>query len=109
MIKSQSEDISVLNEEIAKAINDTESIKLRLAVCQLLAEKQAEEIAFYERMKKRLRAASYVEFGVGVPCLVIGLLPIWTDEQQNIKNIFLGIGATGTAAGAATFVFTIHF
>lgn len=109
MVKSQSEDISVLNEEIAKAINDTESIKLRLAVCQMLAEKQAEEIAFYERMKKRLRAAAHVEIGIGVPCLVIGLLPIWTDEQQNIKNLFLGIGAASTVAGTATFVFTIHF
>lgn len=109
MVKSQNEDIGIINEQLGKAIEDTETIKIKLAVCRMLAEKQAEEIAAYQKMKKRLRALSYVELAVGVPCLVIGCLPIWTPEQQNIKNLFLGIGGTATAAGGFTFAFTITF
>ena len=109
MVKSQNEDIGIVNEQLGKAIEDTETIKTKLAVCRMLAEKQAEEIAAYSKMKKRLRTTSYVEFGIGVPCLVIGLLPIWTNEQQNIKNLLLGIGGTATAAGVLTFTFTITF
>ena len=60
-------------------------------------------------MKKRVRSTSYIELGIGITCLFFGCLPIWTDEQQNIKNLFLGVGATGTAAGAIGFVFTITF
>ena len=109
MVKSQNEDIGIVNEQLGKAIEDTETIKTRLAVCRMLAEKQAEEIAAYQKMKKRLRTAAYVEIAVGVPCLVIGCLPIWTPEQQNIKNLLLGVGGTATAAGGFTFAFTITF
>ena len=69
----------------------------------------AEEIAALTKMKKRLRTTAYVELAVGVPCLVIGCLPIWTPEQQNIKNLLLVVGGTATAAGAFTFTFTITF
>jgi len=109
MVKSQSEDIGIVNEQLGKAIEDTETIKTKLAVCRMLAEKQAEEIAAYSKMKKRLRTLSYVELGIGVPTLVLGCLPIWTNEQQNIKNLLLGVGGTATAAGAFTFTFTITF
>lgn len=68
-----------------------------------------ELIASYERMRKRIRATAYAELGIGIPCLIMGCLPIWTDEQQNIKNLFLGIGGTATAASGFTFVFTITF
>ena len=90
-------------------MEDVEFIKKQNEINQALANKLSEEIAAYEKMKKRLRATSYVEFGIGIPCLVVGFLPIWTDEQQNIKNLFLGIGATATTAGVATFTFTITF
>ena len=109
MVKSQNEDLGVVNEQLAKAYEDTEAIKMRLAICQLLVEKQAEEIAAYTKMKKRLRTLSYVELGIGVPTLVLGCLPIWTNEQQNIRNLLLGIGGSFTAAGGITFTFTITF
>ena len=96
-------------EEWNKAVADTESLKAQIDTNLKLATKLTEELAAYQRMKKRLRVASYVELGVGVPCLVLGLLPIWTDGQQNIKNLLLGIGGTATAAGCATFAFTITF
>ena len=60
-------------------------------------------------MKKRIRSTAYAELGIGIPCLIIGMLPIWTDEQQNIRDLFLGIGGTATAASGFTFVFTITF
>lgn len=60
-------------------------------------------------VRKRARTISYVELGVCVPCLVLGCLPIWTDGQQNIRNLLLGIGATGTTAGVATFIVTFRF
>lgn len=109
IIKSQNEDMKLALEEWNKAVADTESLKAQIDTNLKLATKLTEELAAYQRMKKRLRVASYVELGVGVPCLVLGLLPIWTDGQQNIKNLFLGIGGTATAAGCATFAFTITF
>lgn len=109
MVKSQNEDIGIINEQLGKAYEDTESIKTRLAICQLLAEKQGEEIAYYSRMKKRVRTASYIELGIGLPTLILGCLPIWTSDQQNIKNLLLGIGGTATSAGAVSFAFTITF
>ncbi len=109
MTKSQLQDLGIVNEQLGLATQETESLKIQIEANLRLATKMAEEIAAYQRMKKRLRTTAYVELGVGIPCLVIGMLPIWTNEQQNIKNLFLGIGGTATAAWGATFVFTITF
>lgn len=109
MSKSQLQDLGIVNEQLGLATQETESLKIQIEANLRLATKMSEEIAAYQKMKKRLRTTAYVELAVGVPCLVLGCLPIWTNEQQNIKNLFLGIGATGVAAGGATFVFTITF
>ena len=109
MTKSQLQDLGIVNEQLGLATQETESLKIQIEANLRLASKMAEEIAAYEKMKKRLRTTAYVELAVGVPCLVIGCLPIWTDEQQNIKNLFLGVGGTATAAGGFTFAFTITF
>lgn len=109
MTKSQLQDLGIVNEQLGLAQQETESLKIQIEANLRLATKMAEEIAAYQRMKKRLRTTAYVELGIGIPCLVIGMLPIWTDEQKNIQNLFLGIGGTSTAAGGATFVFTITF
>ena len=55
----------------------------------------------------RLRTTSYVELGIGVSSLVVGLLPIWTDDQKNLQNIFLGVGGAMTVSGGITFTFTL--
>ena len=109
MTKSQLQDLGIVNEQLGLATQETESLKVQIEANLRLASKIAEEIAAYEKMKKRLRTTAYVELAVGLPCLVIGCLPIWTDEQQNIKNLFLGVGGTATAAGGFTFAFTITF
>ena len=109
IIKSQSEDLALALDEWNRALEDTNLLRTQLEINEKLARKAQEELTALKNMKKRLRTASYVELGVGVPCLVLGLLPIWTDEQQNIKNLLLGIGGTATAAGGVTFVFTITF
>lgn len=109
IIKSQSEDLAMALDEWNKALEDTNLLKTQLEINEKLARQAQEEVAALKNMKKRLRTASYVELGIGVPCLVLGLLPIWTDEQQNIKNLLLGIGGTATASGGVTFIFTITF
>lgn len=109
MTKSQLQDLGIVNEQLGLATQETESLKVQIEANLRLASKMAEEIAAYEKMKKRLRTTAYVELAVGLPCLAIGCLPIWTDEQQNIKNLFLGVGSTATAAGGFTFIFTITF
>ena len=109
IIKSQSEDLAMALDEWNKALEDTNLLKVQLEINEKLARQAQEEVAALKNMKKRLRTASYVELGIGVPCLVLGLLPIWTDEQQNIKNLLLGIGGTATASGGVTFIFTITF
>lgn len=109
MTKSQLQDLGIVNEQLGLATQETESLKIQIEANLRLASKMAEEIAAYEKMKKRLRTTAYIELVVGVPCLVIGCLPIWTDEQQNIKNLLIGVGGTATAAGGFTFAFTITF
>ena len=101
--------MGIVNEQLGLATQETESLKIQIEANLRLASKMAEEIAAYEKMKKRLRTTAYVELAVGVPCLVIGYLPIWTDEQQNIKNLLIGVGATSTIAGGVGFTFTLSF
>ena len=109
MTKSQLQDLGIVNEQLGLATQETESLKIQIEANLRLASKMAEEIAAYEKMKKRLRTTAYIELVVGVPCLVIGCLPIWTDEQQNIKNLLIGVGATSTIAGGVGFTFTLSF
>ena len=109
MTKSQRQDLGIVNEQLGLATQETESLKIQTEANLRLASKMAEEIAAYEKMKKRLRTTAYIELAVGVPCLVIGCLPIWTDEQQNIKNLLIGVGATSTIAGGVGFTFTLSF
>ena len=109
MTNSQLQDLGIVNEQLGLANQETESLKVQIEANLRLASKMAEEIAAYEKMKKRLRTAAYVELAVGVPCLVIGCLPIWTDEQKNIQNLLIGVGATSTIAGGAGFTFTLSF
>ena len=107
MTKSQLQDLGIVNEQLGLATQETESLKIQIEANLRLASKMAEEIAAYEKMKKRLRTTAYIELAVGVPCLVIGCLPIWTDEQKNIQNLLIGVGTTSTIAGGVGFTFTL--
>ena len=109
IIKSQSEDLAIALDEWNKALEDTSLLKTQLEINERLAKQSQEELAALKNMKKRLRTVSYIELGIGVPCLVFSLLPIWTDEQQNIRNLLFGIGGTAAASGGVTFIFTITF
>lgn len=109
MTKSQLQDLGIVNEQLGLATQETESLKIQIETNLRLASKMAEEIAAYEKMKKRLRTTAYIELAVGVPCLVIGCLPIWTDEQKNIQNLLIGVGTTSTIAGGVGFTFTLSF
>lgn len=109
IIKSQSEDLAIALDEWNKALEDTSLLKTQLEINERLAKQSQEELAALKNMKKRLRTVSYIELGIGVPCLIFSLLPIWTDEQQNIRNLLFGIGGTAAASGGVTFIFTITF
>ena len=101
--------MGIVNEQLGLATQETESLKIQIETNLRLASKMAEEIAAYEKMKKRLRTTAYIELAVGVPCLIIGCLPIWIDNQKNIQNLLIGVGATSTIAGGVGFTFTLSF
>lgn len=109
MTNSQLWDLGISNKQLGLAIQEIESLKIQIEANLKLASKMAEEIASFERIRKRTRTVSYIELGIGIPCFIIGFLPIWTKEQQNIKNLFLGVGGTAITTGAATFIVTVRF
>ena len=98
-----------LKQALKSNKKDTSIVVVELGELYGKVKKLNELIASYEKMKKRLRTTAYVELGVGIPCLVIGMLPIWTDEQKNIQNLLIGVGATSTIAGGVGFTFTLSF
>ena len=98
-----------LKQALKSNKEDTSIVVVELGELSGKVKKLNEIIASYEKMKKRLRTTAYVELGVGIPCLVIGMLPIWTDEQKNIQNLLIGVGATSTIAGGVGFTFTLSF
>lgn len=109
IIKSQSEDLSLALDEWNKALEDTTLLRTQLEINEKLARKAQEELNAALRVKQRVRFASYVELGIGIPTLILGCLPIWTDEQKNIQNLLIGVGATSTIAGGVGFTFTLTF
>lgn len=98
-----------LKQALLSNKEDTSIVVAELGELYEKVKKLNELVASYEKMKKRLRTTAYVELAVGVPCLVIGMLPIWTDEQKNIQNLLIGVGATSTIAGGVGFTFTLTF
>ena len=108
-LENSKKTLKELKQALLSNKEDTSVVVTELGELYEKIKKLNELVVSYEKMKKRLRTTAYVELAVGVPCLVMGCLPIWTDEQQNIKNLLLGIGGAATAAGGATFVFTITF
>lgn len=109
IIKSQSEDLSLALDEWNKALEDTTLLRTQLEINENLAKKAQEELNVALRVKQRIRFASYVELGIGIPTLILGCLPIWTDEQKNIQNLLIGVGAASTIAGGVGFTFTLSF
>lgn len=107
--KSANENVSIALAEWKKVAEDNETLQKQLEIDRVLAEKLAEEVAALSKVKNRVRKAAYVELGIGLPTLILGCLPIWTDEQKNIQNLLLGIGGSLTTAGGVSFVFTITF
>ena len=109
MSKSQLQDLGIVNEQLGLATQESENLRLQIAAIEQLEEKQYEELCYYKNIRNRVRLASYIELGIGVPCLVLGCLPIWTSSQKNIQNLFLGVGAAGAITGSASFMLTIKF
>lgn len=108
-LESSKKTLKELKQALLSNKEDTSTVIAELGELYEKVKKLNELIASYERMRKRIRATAYAELGIGIPCLVMGCLPIWTDGQQNIRDLLLGIGGTATAAGGFTFVFTITF
>ena len=100
-------------EELKKALlsnkDDTSYLISELGELFEKVKKLNEVLESYKKIQKRLRNLSYFELSVGVPCIILACLPIWTEEQKNIKNLLLGTGIASTASGLMTFTFTINF
>ena len=100
-------------EELKKALlsnkDDTSYLVSELGELFEKVKKLNEVLESYKKIQKRLKILSYFELSVGVPCIVLACLPIWTEEQKNIKNLLLGTGTASTAYGLMTFTFTINF
>lgn len=100
-------------EELKKALlsnkDDTSYLVSELGELFEKVKKLNEALESYKKIQKRLKILSYFELSVGVPCIILACLPIWTEEQKNIKNLLLGTGTASTAFGLMTFTFTINF
>ena len=100
-------------EELKKALlsnkDDTSYLVSELGELFEKVKNLNELLESYKKIKKRLRRVSYFELGIGIPCVVFGCLPIWTEKQKNIQNLLLGIGVSSTTSGLITFTFTINF
>ena len=100
-------------EELKKALlsnkDDTSYLVSELGELFEKVKKLNEILESYKKIQKRLKILSYFELSAGVPCIILACLPIWTEEQKNIKNLLLGTGIASTASGLMTFTFTINF
>ena len=100
-------------EELKKALlsnkDDTSYLVSELGELFEKVKKLNEVLESYKKIQKRLKILSYFEVSVGVPCIILACLPIWTEEQKNIKNLLLGTGTASAASGLMTFTFTINF
>ena len=100
-------------EELKKALisnkDDTSYLVSELGELFEKVKKLNEVLESYKKIQKRLKILSYFELSVGVPCIALACLPIWTEEQKNIKNLLLGTGTASAAFGLMTFTFTINF
>ena len=100
-------------EELKKALlsnkDDTSYLVSELGELFEKVKKLNEVLESYKKIQKRLKILSYFELSIGVPCIVLACLPIWTEDQKNIKNLILGTGTASAASGLITFTFTINF
>lgn len=100
-------------EELKKALlsnkDDTSYLVSEIGELFEKVKKLNEVLESYKKIQKRLKTLSYFELSVGVPCIILACLPIWTEEQKNIKNLLLGTGTASAAFGLMTFTFTINF
>ena len=100
-------------EELKKALlsnkDDTSYLVSELGELFEKVKKLNEVLESYKKIQKRLKTLSYFELSVGVPCIILACLPIWTEDQKNIKNLLLGTGTASAAYGLMTFTFTINF
>ena len=108
-LENSKKTLKELKQALLSNKEDTSVVIAKLGELYEKIKKLNETITLLERIRKRSRTVSYIELGIGIPCFIIGFLPIWTKEQQNIKNLFLGVGGTAITAGAATFVVTVRF
>lgn len=111
MLESQSQDLKIAFDELSKAINNTESLKLQLDTTLALAKYQAEEIARltkYLKAVKRVRIASAIISGTGLAFIGASRIP---GVEENWQQTLLITGIGLTASGVATFgvSFTIPF
>lgn len=106
IIKSQNEDTKLAIEQLSSAINDVETLRTNLEVCEKLAIYQAEEInALSKKYKalKHVRTASLIIFGAGIVGGFLGFGLENFDVPHDITQALIVGGSTMIMGGAITF------
>ena len=79
-------------EELKKALlsnkDDTSYLVSELGELFEKVKNLNEALESYKKIQKRLKTLSYFELSVGVPCIILACLPIWTEEQKILKICF---------------------
>lgn len=92
--------------ELNKALSDVDFLRTHLTSMEILARKQAEEIAaLNNRYKglKRVRIGSLCVGGAGLIIGVTGYFVYKTDSSEELGKMLMYAGATALGCSAATF------
>lgn len=97
MIVSQNEDIKNALDELNKAINDTESLRLQLDVIKILAEQQMREI---NSLRKLRNTNSIILIGGGLT--IFGLT--YLADSSVINNVIRYSALSMSLCGGVTYI-----
>lgn len=106
IVTSQNQDMGLAINELNKALSDVDFLRTHLTSMEILARKQAEEIAaLNNRYKglKRVRIGSLCVGGAGLIIGVTGYFVYKTDSSEELGKMLMYTGATALGCSAATF------
>ena len=112
IIKSQNEDTRLAIEQLSAAMNDVETLRTNLEVCEKLARYQAEEINALSKKYnalKRVRIASLGLFGAGVVTGLLGFGLHHVGVSHNVTQALIAGGSVMILSGTLTFGVSFTF
>jgi hypothetical protein len=106
IVTSQNQDMGLAINELNKALSDVDFLQTHLASMEILARKQAEEIAaLNNRYKglKRVRIGCLCIAGTGLIVGATGYFVHKSDSSEELGKMLMYAGATALGCSAATF------